>query len=247
MYQIGIDEAGRGPAIGPLVVCALGIPNSDTKFLASIGAVDSKQITRKKREEISERIYLEAENRNWKIGIIVCKASRIDIERNKINLNKLEIELFKEAVYETGIKEKNGIVKADACDVNEQRFKERIRYALGAKWKDWEIHARHKMDSEEIIVGAASILAKVRRDKEIEKISDLLNLDVGSGYPSDPKTKEAVKKLVNSKTPNQYLRWSWATVKNAWNSTHDLPIPIREEFGRTRIQSSLNEWSNTEM
>jgi len=162
-------------------------------------------------------------------------------------LNKLEIELFKEAVYETGIKEKNGIVKADACDVNEQRFKERIRYALGAKWKDWEIHARHKMDSEEIIVGAASILAKVRRDKEIEKISDLLNLDVGSGYPSDPKTKEAVKKLVNSKTPNQYLRWSWATVKNAWNSTHDLPIPIREEFGRTRIQSSLNEWSNTEM
>jgi ribonuclease HII len=247
MYQIGIDEAGRGPAIGPLVVCALGIPNSDTKFLASIGAVDSKQITRKKREEISERIYLEAENRNWKIGIIVCKASRIDIERNKMNLNKLEIELFKEAVYETGIKEKNGIVKADACDVNEQRFKERIRYALGAKWKDWEIHARHKMDSEEIIVGAASILAKVRRDKEIEKISDLLNLDVGSGYPSDPKTKEAVKKLVNSKTPNQYLRWSWATVKNAWNSTHDLPIPIREEFGRTRIQSSLNEWSNTEM
>ena len=158
-----------------------------------------------------------------------------------------EIELFKEAVYETGIKEKNGIVKADACDVNEQRFKERIRYALGAKWKDWEIHARHKMDSEEIIVGAASILAKVRRDKEIEKISDLLNLDVGSGYPSDPKTKEAVKKLVNSKTPNQYLRWSWATVKNAWNSTHDLPIPIREELGRTRIQSSLNEWSNTEM
>ena len=247
MYQIGIDEAGRGPAIGPLVVCALGIPNSDTKFLASIGAVDSKQITRKKREEISERIYLEAENRNWKIGIIVCKASRIDIERNKMNLNKLEIELFKEAVYETGIKEKNGIVKADACDVNEQRFKERIRYALGAKWKDWEIHARHKMDSEEIIVGAASILAKVRRDKEIEKISDLLNLDVGSGYPSDPKTKEAVKKLVNSKTPNQYLRWSWATVKNAWNSTHDLPIPIREECGRTRIQSSLNEWSNTEM
>ena len=107
--------------------------------------------------------------------------------------------------------------------------------------------SKHKMDSEEIIVGAASILAKVRRDKEIEKISDLLNLDVGSGYPSDPKTKEAVKKLVNSKTPNQYLRWSWATVKNAWNSTHDLPIPIREEFGRTRIQSSLNEWSNTEM
>ena len=214
MYQIGIDEAGRGPAIGPLVVCALGIPNSDTKFLASIGAVDSKQITRKKREEISERIYLEAENRNWKIGIIVCKASRIDIERNKINLNKLEIELFKEAVYETGIKEKNGIVKADACDVNEQRFKERIRYALGAKWKDWEIHARHKMDSEEIIVGAASILAKVRRDKEIEKISDLLNLDVGSGYPSDSVTVKFVSKYYKKNhTVPVFVRKSWKPVQ----------------------------------
>ena len=247
MYQIGIDEAGRGPAIGALVVCALGIPNSDMKYLASIGAVDSKQITRNKREEISERIYLEAENRDWKIGMIICEASRIDIERNKINLNKLEIELFKEAVYETGIKGNIGIIKADACDVNEQRFRERIRNALGTKWSNWEIHAKHKMDYEEKIVGAASILAKVRRDKEIDKISDLLNLDVGSGYPSDPKTKEAVKKLVNSKMPNQYLRWSWATVKNAWAKAHDLPIPIRQELGRTRIQSSLNEWSNTEM
>jgi ribonuclease HII len=215
--------------------------------LASIGAVDSKQITRNKREEISERIYLEAENRDWKIGMIICEASRIDIERNKINLNKLEIELFKEAVYETGIKGNIGIIKADACDVNEQRFRERIRNALGTKWSNWEIHAKHKMDYEEKIVGAASILAKVRRDKEIDKISDLLNLDVGSGYPSDPKTKEAVKKLVNSKMPNQYLRWSWATVKNAWAKAHDLPIPIRQELGRTRIQSSLNEWSNTEM
>ena len=246
MYQIGIDEAGRGPAIGPLVVCALGMPDADTKFLVSMGAVDSKQVTKKKREEISKKIYSEAENRNWKIGMIVCKASRIDIQRNKIDLNKLEIELFKEAVYETGIRENTGIIKADACDVNEQRFKERIRIALGEKWGDWEIHARHRMDSEEIIVGAASILAKVRRDKEIENISNLLDLDVGSGYPSDPKTKKAVVKLVNSEIPNQYLRWSWATVKNAWTNTHNLPIPIRQELGETRVQSSLNEWSNTE-
>ena len=242
MYQIGIDEAGRGPAIGPLVVCALGIPNSDMKYLASIGAVDSKQITRNKREEISERIYLEAENRDWKIGMIICEASRIDIERNKINLNKLEIELFKEAVYETGIKGNIGIIKADACDVNEQRFRERIRNALGTKWSNWEIHAKHKMDYEEKIVGAASILAKVRRDKEIDKISDLLNLDVGSGYPSDPKTIDAVKELVRSELPNKYLRWSWATVKNAWIKEHQTPIPIRQELGEIGIQSSLNEW-----
>ena len=86
MFHIGIDEAGRGPAIGPLVVCALAMPESEKEILRLIGVKDSKKITRKKREEMAERIYLEAENREWGIGIITCKASRIDIERNRIDL-----------------------------------------------------------------------------------------------------------------------------------------------------------------
>ena len=159
MYLIGIDEAGRGPAIGPLVVCALGIPESEKEILKSIGVRDSKDINKKRREEMAERIYFEAEKRNWNIGIIICKASRIDIERNRIDLNKLEIELFKEAIITTGMKDENGTIQADACDVNEQRFAERISNALGEEWNEWEIHARHKMDSDEILVGAASILA----------------------------------------------------------------------------------------
>ena len=242
MYHIGVDEAGRGPAIGPLVVCALGMPESEKEILESMGAKDSKSITRKKREELSEQIYLEATKRNWTIGMIVCDASRIDIERNKTDLNKLEVELFKEAIYATGMTRKKGIILADACDVNEQRFRERVRTALGHEWNQWEINARHKMDSEEILVGAASILAKVCRDKEIEKISEALGVDIGSGYPSDPKTKDAVKKLVESEFPNKFLRWSWATVKNAWINTHETPIPIRREIGRIGVQSSLNEW-----
>ena len=242
MFHIGIDEAGRGPAIGPLVVCALAIPESEKEILRLIGVKDSKRITRKKREEMAERIYLEAENRDWSIGIIICKASRIDIERNTIDLNKLEIELFKEAIIATGMKDENGTIQADACDVNEQRFTERISNALGEEWNEWEIHARHKMDSDEILVGAASILAKVRRDKEIDEITFLLDRDIGSGYPSDPKTIDAVKELVRSELPNKYLRWSWATVKNAWIKEHQTPIPIRQELGEIGIQSSLNEW-----
>ena len=106
----------------------------------------------------------------------------------------------------------------------------------------WRIDAKHRMDSEEVLVGAASILAKVCRDKEIRRINNLLDIDIGSGYPSDPKTKEAVKKLVDSELPNQFLRWSWATVENAWNEVHDTQIPIRQELGDIRIQSSLNDW-----
>ena len=242
MFHIGIDEAGRGPAIGPLVVCALAMPESEKEILKSIGVKDSKKISRQKREEIAERIYLEAEKRDWSIGIIVCKASRIDVERNKTDLNKLEVELFKEAIIATGMKDETGIIQADACDVNEQRFTDRISYSLGEDWDGWEINAKHRMDSDEILVGAASILAKVCRDKEIDEISFLLDADIGSGYPSDPKTKDAVKKLVRNDLPNQYLRWSWATVKNAWIKEHRKPIPIRQELGEIGIQSSLNEW-----
>ena len=56
MFHIGIDEAGRGPAIGPLVVCALAMPESEKEILKSIGVKDSKKISRQKREEIAERI-----------------------------------------------------------------------------------------------------------------------------------------------------------------------------------------------
>ncbi len=242
MYQIGIDEAGRGPAIGPLVVCALGMPESEKEILKKIDARDSKEITRKKREEISEKIYLEAENRGWKIGMIVCEASRIDKERNNTDLNRLEVELFKEAIYDTEIEDTKGIIQADACDVNAERFSQRVRNSLGKRWSGWDIQARHKMDTEEILVGAASILAKVCRDKEIEKISEQLGIDIGSGYPSDPKTKDAVKLLVSGDLPNHYLRWSWATVKNAWIDEHRRPIPVRGDLGEIGIQSSLNEW-----
>ena len=242
MYKIGVDEAGRGPAIGPLVVCALCVPDSDIKILESIGAKDSKAITPKNRELLSVEIRLMAEEKKWPIGMIICDADRIDIERNKINLNKLEIELFKEAIQSTGMAEYHGLIQADACDVNERRFEQRIKSALGEKWGHWNIDARHRMDSEEVLVGAASILAKVCRDKEINRINNLLDVDIGSGYPSDPKTKKAVKKLVNDELPNQFLRWSWATVKNAWNEVHGTQIPIRQELGDIKIQSSLKEW-----
>ncbi len=68
-YHIGVDEAGRGPAIGPLVVCALCIPNEDRGILAEIGVDDSKNLTRRKRESIHSEIIAISESRGWKIGL----------------------------------------------------------------------------------------------------------------------------------------------------------------------------------
>jgi ribonuclease HII len=98
------------------------------------------------------------------------------------------------------------------------------------------------MDLENVLVGAASILAKVHRDNEIEKIGQLLNLDIGSGYPSDPKTKVAIRELIKGDLPNKYLRWSWATVENIWKKENGKPIPERGQKEGNSKQSSISDW-----
>lgn len=242
MYQIGVDEAGRGPAVGPLVVCALCIPSLEIEILKDIGAKDSKSLTRKKRDLLAKKIYSEIEKRNWKVGIITCSASRIDKERELTNLNNLEVELFKEAIISTEVQDFYGEIYLDACDINEKRFGDRVSSSLGKDWSQWTIQSKHKMDFDNILVGAASILAKFHRDKEIEKIGQVLNLDIGSGYPSDPKTRVAIGELIKGNTPNIHLRWSWATVENMWLKEKKKPIPKRSEIERNSVQSSISDW-----
>jgi len=242
MYQLGVDEAGRGPAIGPLVVCALGMPSTDVEILMRIGAKDSKSLSKKKRVFLAEQIFLQAKKRNWDVGLITCSASRIDIEREITNLNKLEVELFKEAIVATKAEKYNGEIYLDACDTDEKRFRDRVSSSLGSSWSQWSIKSQHKMDLENILVGAASILAKVHRDKEIEKIGQLLGLEIGSGYPSDPKTRVAIKNLVKGEYPNKFLRWSWVTTENIWLKENRKPIPKRSLVEGNSKQSSISDW-----
>ena len=145
MYQIGVDEAGRGPAVGPLVVCALCIPSLEIEVLKDIGAKDSKSLTRKKRDLLAKKIYSEIEKRNWKVGIITCSASRVDKERELTNLNNLEVELFKEAIISTEVQDFYGEIYLDACDINEKRFGDRVSSSLGKDWSQWTIQSKHKI------------------------------------------------------------------------------------------------------
>ena len=242
MYQLGVDEAGRGPAIGPLVVCALGMPSADVEILRRIGAKDSKSISKEKRVFLAEQILSQAKKRKWDVGLITCSASRIDTEREITNLNKLEVELFKEAIVATKAEKHNGEIYLDACDTDEKRFRDRVSSSLGSSWRKWSIKSKHKMDTENVLVGAASILAKVHRDNEIEKIGQLLGLEIGSGYPSDPKTRVAIKNLVKDEYPNKYLRWSWVTTENIWLKENRKPIPKRSLVEGDSKQSSISDW-----
>jgi ribonuclease HII len=98
------------------------------------------------------------------------------------------------------------------------------------------------MDSQNVVAGAASILAKVRRDDAISVIEAQLGIAIGSGYPSDPLTREAVKELTSGELPHECLRWTWSTVSDVWREVHGGPVPIRTAGGSAALQSSLDEW-----
>ena len=239
---IGVDEAGRGPVIGPLVVCALCVQESDYRTLLDIGAKDSKQLSAKNREEIAANIRKQPESKGWGIGIVVCEPSRIDFNSLHSDLNRLEVELFAEAIESASENAPEGIMMVDSCDVDESRFSRRIAARLGQGWSDWEIDSRHAMDSIDPVAGAASILAKVRRDGELSRIDQEVGFSIGSGYPSDVVTREAVKRLVSGNLPHKDLRWSWSTVSDLWKDMHGTPVPTRSEDESVVRQTLLDEW-----
>jgi len=240
--KIGVDEAGRGPVIGPLVVCAMCIPENDEGVLREIGARDSKELSPAKRHSISEKILSEAKSSGWGVGIVICEAERIDLNSQSSDLNRLEIDLFAEAIEAAADSDFHGTVMADACDVNEERFTNRLVSRLGSDWSEWTVVSRHGMDSQSVVAGAASILAKVNRDDAISTIEAGIGIRIGSGYPSDPLTREAVRELVSGELPHECLRWSWSTVSDAWKGVHSGPVPMRGAGGSSVLQSSLDEW-----
>lgn len=225
---IGVDEAGRGPVIGPLVICAFNIPKTDYSILEKIGIKDSKKITKKKRQKIYDILIENGTLRDWHITVNICNAYEIDIKREQMNINLLEVKLFAETICSVSIKRSEEDIYLDACDVIEERFGKLIRTKLGILWENNIIISKHKMDENNLVVAAASIIAKVTRDQEIEKISKGLDFEIGSGYPSDPKTIIAIREMVKGEYPHKDLRWSWKTTKVAWESQHKSKVPLRK-------------------
>ncbi len=228
MWKIGVDEAGRGPVIGPLVVCAVAIPLDQYDFLKSAGVKDSKFLTKKKRKELQEWFKQNSKTKQWHYNLIICHPERIDSSSKNQGLNVLETELFAEAINGLPDDVKQSVqILNDACDVKPQRFTDRIANQLKSwPWKDSTIISEHKADETDPFVGMASILAKEKRDMCVEEISAEVGFSVGSGYPSDPNTKNILPKLLEN-NPHPQLRWSWVTVEREWKKIHDKELPKR--------------------
>nr|MBA4405098.1 ribonuclease HII [Nanoarchaeum sp.] len=203
---LGVDEAGRGPVIGPMVMAGVVINEADEKKLKEIGVKDSKLLTPKKREELFEKIKKIAKD----YEIIIVSPKEIDeaVESQESNLNKLEA--IKTAMIINKFNPDLSIL--DCPTVSTHKYEDVIRFYL--KNKELKLKAENKADVNYPVVSAASILAKVTRDREIEKIKEKYG-DIGPGYPSNEITQKFVKENWN-KHP-EIFRKSWATFKNIAN------------------------------
>lgn len=204
MYLCGIDEAGRGPVIGPMVMCACVIDAKYEKDLKNLGVKDSKKLTPKQREELYPQV-----KKMCKFFVEIIPATLIDAtNKDKINLNKLE-ELTTTKLIQKAKEFCKGEELKIYVDCPETNF---TKYGnVLAQITNTNVIAEHKADDKYPIVSAASIIAKVDRDEEIKKIKEETGIELGSGYPADPITKKALEQLIKSKS--KYIRYSWETTK----------------------------------
>ncbi|MDY6965865.1 MAG: ribonuclease HII [Halobacteriota archaeon] len=208
MKIAGIDEAGKGPVIGPMCVAGVMVGEEELSMIEELGVKDSKSLSPKRREFLAGEIEKIAE-----IFLLEVTASQIDELRKGMTMNDIAVASFAKVLGE--LHPDKAFV--DAVDVKPERFglniKSRCQFHL-------EIVSEHKSDKKYPIVSAASIVAKVRRDQRINELEGSIGRKIGSGYPSDPKTRNFLKKLVeeDEELPN-YIRNSWKTVDNLKESS----------------------------
>jgi ribonuclease HII len=199
---LGIDEAGRGSVLGPLVVGGFLVERNRLEELSALGVRDSKLLSREQREklfdglkDLGERIAIE------------IPPKEIDSAVAHRQLNVLEARVFARLLRMTDARE----IFVDACDPRQERFGRRVRSMAGTSAR---VVSRHHADRDLPVVSAASIVAKVCRDRAMDRLRTELDSDCGSGYASDTKTQEFVATHLAFETERvAWLRYSWSTVE----------------------------------
>ncbi len=202
MLIVGVDDAGRGSVIGPLVIAGVLMSEQNLPKLTALGVRDSKLLTPHRREILAKEVKHIAQD----YALVKLQPPEIDqVVLNGKELHKLNwLEAQAMAKVIETLKPDRAYV--DASDVLEERFGQDILKCLSFQIP---IVSEHKADQTYPIVSAASIIAKVERDKEIAELADVHG-DFGSGYPSDPRTIEFLQRCIEKmKDYPEFVRKSW--------------------------------------
>ncbi|MFH1522093.1 MAG: ribonuclease HII [archaeon] len=205
MKLLGIDDAGRGPVLGPMILAGVLIESKEEEIIKSWGAKDSKLLTPKIRREIKEKI-----KEKFKYHIEITQPKEID---ESSNLNYLEAIKTAKIINELtkNLNEKVKVI-VDCPSVNIKSWSNDVQQLIKNP-KIIQLSCEHKADANHPVVSAASIIAKEKREDEIYKLKLQLKKDFGSGYPADPKTKEFIAENFNNEKYKHIIRFSWNTVK----------------------------------
>jgi len=200
MLIAGIDEAGRGPVLGPMVLACVVIDSDDEAAIKKAGVRDSKELKPEKRESLYSMIRGIAKE----VASVHVPASEIDLLRKSISLNELEAR--KIAGLLDGLSCRPEVVYVDAPDTIEANFAKRIA-KCGITHK---IVSEHKADSNYTVCSAASVIAKVERDLAVRELEGRYGR-LGSGYPHDPETIGFLNRCIDRKEYPDIIRQSWDT------------------------------------
>lgn len=200
----GVDEAGRGSIIGPLVVAGISVRKSRLAELKTMGVRDSKTLTPAARL----RLFGEIIEMAGAVSVRMVEPGEVDGNVMQRGLNRLEARMMANVIDSIDADE----VYVDSCDVNPSRYRQSIRKCLVTAPR--KLHSIHHADSISVAVSAASIIAKVTRDREVHKIRSKYGAGIGSGYPSDRKTMEFIRNWVAEKgEAPDFARRSWKPLR----------------------------------
>lgn len=200
---IGIDEAGRGCIIGPMVICAAAINPMEEYKLKELGVRDSKKLSPHQRENLYGKV-----GKLCKYTTVKITAEELNALMDRHNLNEIEAMKIAQAIDQLAIRGATAYV--DSPDNVPSKFAGRIVKYLKTRT---EIVSENGADDTYVIVGAASIIAKVTRDREIEKIKKETGLEFNSGYTSDPVTQKFIHHRKDYPALEPYLRTKWSTLR----------------------------------
>lgn len=198
MKILGVDEAGKGPVIGPLVVCGVLCDEKEIEQLEKIGVKDSKKLSPKKRDEIYSKLKSMVE-----YEAVIFNAIELDEKMQSKTIN----EILMDAVAEIIKKFNPDVVYVDSFDVKPERLSEELKNKTGKK-----VIALH--NGERIpVVASASIIAKTIRERLVEELKKIYG-DFGSGYASDERTIKWLEERLKRGELPEIVRKRWKTVEN---------------------------------
>ncbi|MEN3047709.1 MAG: ribonuclease HII [Candidatus Caldarchaeales archaeon] len=195
----GVDEAGRGSVLGPMVIALLAVEEERIRELRRMGVRDSKSLTPRRRE----LLFGALKERGAVIRVKVLEPEIIDRSARSsggTGLNALELSAMRELIEEV----RPRVVYVDSPYGDTRRARELMGRVEGV-----EVRFELRADARFAVVAAASIVAKVTRDRAVRALGDF-----GSGYPSDPKTRRHLRALAATGNFPGYVRRSWRTVRS---------------------------------